>query len=151
MVNIKRMTTKRLGELLVEEKLLTEEQVRDALKEQSKSGELLGQALVRLGYLTEYDIAKCISLQFSLPFIHVPSYQTARENVSLVPLEDQQRHQFVVLDRIGDVLVVAIAGLLSEDVFKEIGELTGSDVQVFVTTSTDVAQALEKYAEGGDA
>ena len=147
MVNIKRMTNKKLGELLVEEKLLTEEQVQEALREQAKVGGLLGEVMVKLGQLTEYDIAKCISLQFNLPFIHVSAYQLQHELVHLVPLEMQYKFQFIVLDRIGDVLTIAIAGLLNEAVFSEINTLTHCDVQVFVSTNSDILQALDEYKD----
>ena len=147
MVNIKRMTNKKLGELLVEEKLLSEEQVQEALKEQAKAGGLLGEVLVKLGYLTEYDIAKCISLQFNLPFLHVSCYQLQHDLVHSLPLDMQYKHQFVVLDRIGDVITIAIGGLLNENVFNDITTLTGTELQVFVSTNSDIMQALDEYKD----
>lgn len=145
MVNIAKLTKKRLGEILVSEGLVSEEQVQEALKKQTESGELLGEILVRLGYVTEGDIARTIATQFSLPYIDAARYHIAKEVVDLVPIETLMENQFVVLDRIGKTLIIAVSGLLNEKVFEELERRTGCQVQLYVSTATQVAKAVNQF------
>ena len=145
MVNIAKLTKKRLGEILVSEGLVNDEQIQEALKKQSESGELLGEILVRLGYVTESDIARTIATQFSLPYIDASRYSIAKEIVDLVPVDSMTENQFVPLDRIGKTLIIAVSGLLNEKVYEELERKTGCQVQVYVSTAAQVAKAVKQY------
>jgi len=148
MVRITRMTKKRLGELLKDEGLLTDAQITEALGEQRKSGELLGEVLVRLEYVTEEDIAKTIVAQFGLPYIDVGQYFVPDEVIGLFSPEMMQKYQFFPLDRIGGVVTIAVGGLLNFDVLAELEGKTGCRIQVYVSTWSSVRQAIEKQLEG---
>ena len=62
---------KRLGELLVEKGLITDDQLRAALAEQGKTGEFLGTILVKHSIIKEEDFAKTLSEQFQMPYVHL--------------------------------------------------------------------------------
>lgn len=145
MVNIAKLTKKRLGEILVSEGLVNDEQIQEALKKQSESGELLGEILVRLGYVTEGDIARTIATQFSLPYIDASRYNIGKEIVDLLPIESLMENQFVALDRIGKTLIIAVSGLLNEKVFEELERKTGCQIQLYVSTAAQVAKAVKQY------
>ena len=147
MANIRRMTKKRLGELLLQEGLVSEEQLETALEEQKQTGELIGEILVRKGYVNESDIAKTISVQFSFPYLAVNNYYIAPEMRAVFGLETLEKHCFVPIDKFGDVLGVVIAGLLDQDVVDEIEKHTGCAIQVYVGKVSEVKQAIkEKFA-----
>ncbi len=148
MANIRRMTKKRLGELLLQEGLITDEQLEISLEEQQQTGELIGEILVRKGYVNESDIARTISLQFSFPYLSVSHYYIGPEVQGLFGLETLEKHCFVPIDRFGDVLGIVIAGLLEQDTIDEIEKKTGATIQVYVGKVSEVKQVIrEKFAE----
>jgi type IV pilus assembly protein PilB len=147
MVNISKLTKKRLGEILIAEGLITQEQVQEALKEQQKKGILLGEALIELGYVTEIDIASAFSTQFGLPYIDASHYTIVPEVMALFPVEYYTQHQLVPLDKIGNILIIAVGGTLSEKVFLEIEQKTSCEVFIFVSTTSQVKAAIANAAK----
>lgn len=150
MVNIAKITKKRLGELLVSEDLITNEQVEDALKEQKKSNLLLGEALIKLGYVTEFDIAGAISAQFGLPYIDATHYSITKDVFELIPLDIMKQNQLVALDKIGNIINLAVSGPLSEKVFEEIEKKTGCEAYLFVSTASQIRKVIDEHAGAGD-
>lgn len=151
MVRITRMTKKRLGELLRDEGLVNDTQIEEALSAQRKSGELLGEVLVRLGYVTEADIAQTIVTQFGLPYLSVRQYYLADEAIRLFPERLMRQYQFIPLDKIGNVITIAVGGLLNFDVLTELENMSGSRIQVFVSTWSEIKSAIDARFKGGKA
>lgn len=147
MVNISKLTKKRLGELLLEEGLVKEEQIAEALKKQQETGELLGEVLVRLGYISEGDIARSLARQFGLPYIVASDYEIDPDVLKMISTETMTKNHVVVLDRIGGVIIVALAGLPNEKMFEELERSTGCQIQIYVTTAAEVGRSLEKLAQ----
>jgi hypothetical protein len=148
MPGVTKLTRKRLGELLIEEGLLKEEQLKEALRIQKDDGALLGEVLVRLNYVTEHDIAMAIAKQFGLPYIDASRYIVPREVLNIVPVEYMYKHQFIILDRFPKLLIVAIAGMMDSEVLGELERRSGADVFVYVSTVKQVMDALKKYCPG---
>ncbi len=148
MVRITRMTKKRLGELLRDEGLVNEAQIEEALADQRKSGELLGEVLVRLGYVTEADIAQTIVTQFGLPYIAVKQYFLSDDVIKLFPERLMRQHQFIPLDRIGRVITIAVGGLLNFDVLTELENMATARIQVFVSTWSEIKAAIDDRFKG---
>ena len=101
MARMARATRKRLGEILIDQGLIHEEHLIAALNEQKRTGELLGQTLVRMGYATEDDIASTIVIQFGLPFLPVTKYQINEEVKHIFPPRLLRQYQFLPIDKIG--------------------------------------------------
>lgn len=144
MVSLNRLTRKRLGELLVEQGLLSEEQVQDALRMQHQTGLLFGETLVQQNLITEDKMVAVLVSQFGIPFIQPSTYNIPKELLEIFEPSMMRRFQFVPMDSIGSVLVIAIAGLLSEDVFKQIETQTGCSLQVFLTKMSEINTVLQK-------
>ncbi len=145
MVSLNRLTRKKLGELLVEQGLLSDEQVQDALRMQHQSGLLFGETLVQQRLITEEKMVAVLVSQFGIPYVKPSQYAIPKELLEIFEPTMMRRFQFVPMDSIGSVLVIAIAGLLSEDVFKEIETQTGCSLQVFLTNMSEINVVLMKY------
>ena len=146
MARITRMTKRRLGELLQAEGLLTETQLRAGLDEQRKSNLLLGEALVKLGFVSEEAIAHVIVQQFSLPFMSALQCSIAPEVLNIFPERMYHEYQFIAVDKIGPVLLIIGAGLMNHDVLDELERLSGCRVCQYVSTWGNIRNALAKYA-----
>ncbi|HEX3132642.1 MAG TPA: hypothetical protein VHX44_03555 [Planctomycetota bacterium] len=142
MVALNRLVKKRLGELLVEQGLMTNEQVQDALRMQHQSGLLFGETLVQNKLITEEKIVAVLVNQFGIPYILPSQYQISKDLLEIFEPTMMRRYQFVPMDSIGSVLVIAIAGSLTEDVLKEIEGQTGCTLQLFLTKMSEINLVL---------
>jgi type IV pilus assembly protein PilB len=143
MVALNRLVKKRLGEMLVEQGLLTNEQVQDALRMQHQSGLLFGETLVQNKLITEEKIVAVLVNQFGIPYILPSQYQISKDLLEIFEPTMMRRYQFVPMDSIGSVLVIAIAGSLTEDVLKEIEGQTGCTLQLFLTKMSEINLVLQ--------
>lgn len=144
MSDLDRITRKSLGEILVDEGLLSVEQLRQVTSEQERTGEPLAEAVVRAGYVSEESIAKTLCEQLSKPFCKATGYDIAPDVIKLFPPRLLVEHCFVPLDRFGDLLILAMGGLLDQMTLTQIRRLSGCKVEVFVSTATDVKQVLRR-------
>lgn len=145
MVNVSRLLKKKLGEILFEEGLLKEEQIKEALDRQKKTGELLGEVLVKLGYVTERDIVYAIAKQFGLPYLDASKYLVKPESNGVISPETMHEKQFIVLDKIGKAIIVAISGIIDNDTMEQIEKNSSCQVFLYVSTATQIQTALKKY------
>jgi hypothetical protein len=141
------MTKRRLGELLQAEGLISEEQCRAALEEQRKSNLFLGEALVKLGFVSEEAIAQTIVAQFSLPFMSAIQCTISPDVLNTFPERMYYEYQFIAVDKIARVLIIIGAGLMNHDVLDELERLSGCKVCQYVSTWKDIKAALERYAK----
>ncbi len=143
MVALNRLTRKKLGEILVEQNLLTEQQVQDALRIQHQTGMMLGETLVASKLISEEKLVAALAQQFGVPYIKPTAYQIPGELLDIFDAQTMRRFQFVPVDSIGSVLVIAISGVLSEEVLKEIENQTGMTLQIFLTKMSEIQAVLK--------
>ena len=144
MVQIAKLIRKKMGEVLVDEGLMKDDQVQEALRRQRATGESFGQILVAMGFVTESDIARTLVKQSGLPYIDASRYRINKDGIQAVPAELMYQNQFIVLDKIGRTLLVAISNVLSTEIFEKLERVSGSQIFVYVSTWSQVQQALEK-------
>lgn len=142
--DLKKMGRKRLGGILMSDGRVTPEQVTEALEIQKDTGKMLGQVLVELGYISELDLAKSLATQFQFPYINPVTYQIDRDVLELIAVETLYRYVFIPMDRFGNLLIVAMAGLLPEDMMQEIKQQTGCELRIYIATARDVRAVLER-------
>ncbi len=147
----RRVIAKQLGELLLERKLITQEQLDHALKVQQSKGGLLGQILVTLGYTTEEAVAQALTAQYGFPFLPLKSYSIEGDFLNLVPQNVAEQYCLIPVDRIGDTLAVAMADPLNTSAVEDIEMISHCSVQIFVSTMGDVAEAIHKHYGGNNA
>ena len=143
MAQIFRTNPKRLGEFLITAGVVTEKDIHDALAEKEKTGEMLGEILVRKELASERDVAEVISAQFSVPFIDVDQFDISMDAFNMIDTELMEKHCFVPLDKLGGVLLVAMGGVLTGEVTDEIESNCGCSLQVVVSTAGAVRAAVE--------
>ncbi len=135
---------RKLGELLVESGYLADDKLKIGLEEQAQSGGLLGEILVSLGFVTEWDVAKCLVGKLQVPFIYPSKYDIPRDAVDLLPHAFLHQHRLVPLDTFGKCLTIATIGNISQDVVEEIEVSTSLDVTLYVALASDILKTLQE-------
>jgi len=135
----------RLGELLVRRQVISQQQLEQALSQQLPGIEFLGEALVRLGLAQEKDIVAALVVQCNLPYIAVANYTIEPSVLKLFPAELARKYHAIPLDRVGNVLSVVMADPLNEELKSEIARLTQCQVAAFITTKTELTNAINKW------
>ena len=139
------MAANRLGELLVRNKLIDEQQLVKALEEQKASGGRLGASLVKLGYLKEEDLAAFLSRQYGVPSINLSEFEIDESVIKLIPSEVVQKYQLIPINRAGSTLIVAMADPSNIFAIDDIKFMTGYNVEVVVSAENTIKSAIDKY------
>src|SRR5262245_20505136 len=137
-------TANRLGELLVREKLISLQQLRQAQEEQRKTGANLGYALAKLGYVSDGEITSFLSAQYRVPAVNIEEYEIDPEITKLVSKDVCERHKIIPLTRSGTALVVAMSDPTNLHAIDDIKFLTGFNVEPVVASETGITQAIER-------
>ncbi|MBU0756300.1 MAG: type II secretion system protein GspE, partial [Planctomycetes bacterium] len=100
----------RLGDQLIEEGMITEAQLKLALKAQKRDHEPLGRILVNLGFITERMLAEKLAEQMEIPFVSLKTEVIDKELIRTIPPELARKHQFIPIRREEDnSITVAMA------------------------------------------
>src|SRR5262249_16377208 len=144
-------TTNRLGELLVREKLISLQQLRQAQEEQRKNGTNLGFALAKLGFISDGEITNFLSTQYRVPAVNLDEIELEPEITKLLTKEVCDKHKIIPLSRTGTTLVVAMADPTNLHAIDDIKFLTGLNVDPVVASESAILQAIERaYSAGPD-
>lgn len=137
----------KLGEILLRDGIIAEEQLEEALELQRESGCMVGEALVDLEFATEEDIAISLVNQLGCPFMKASQYDyDSMSDLIDIFSEDLLRdNAFMPLDQIGNTVIVVSAGPLSPEIEKQIINLTGCDVSLYISTPSDIREAIDSY------
>jgi MSHA biogenesis protein MshE len=134
----------RLGEILMQQKLLTEEQLTAALAEQKKSGRRLGRVIIEQGVLTEEQVSEALSRQLGVPYVNLKYYNIKRD-VTLKLAETQaRRFRALVLEDNGDTYKVGMADPTDLMAYDEISRLLKRDIVVVVVTESALLATIDR-------
>lgn len=140
---IRRTITKRLGEILISQKVVTQAELDKAIAFQQQHGGLMGKILVELGFVTEEEVALALTAQYGFPFLPLDNYEIDDTITRLVPEHVARQYCLVPIDRIGNALTVAMADPSNVQAIEDIELLTRCVVQTFVSTPSDIVKAIE--------
>ncbi len=143
------MSSNRLGELLVREKLISLQQLRQAQDEQKKTGQNLGYALARLGYVNDDEITNFLSNQYRLPAVNLDEYEIDADILKIVSREVCEKHGIVPVSRTGSSLIVAMSDPTNLHAIDDIKFLSGYNVEPVVSSEAAIQSAIERYYNAG--
>ncbi|MDD5505969.1 MAG: hypothetical protein PHR73_04355 [Candidatus Omnitrophica bacterium] len=141
----RKINNKQLGQLLLDQKIISQEQLEQALGLQRDRGGLIGETLVDLGYVKEDDIAQSLTAQYGFPYLSIGSHDISPEIISIIPCMLARKYLLVPIDKIGNNLTLAMSNPLNMQAIDDVELLSGCSVQAFVSTSSDIKRAIEKY------
>src|ERR1051326_1389641 len=136
--------SQRLGDLLVKEKIITPEQLQQAVKVQKETNCRLGSALVKLNFLTDEDVTNFLSRQYGVPAINLSYFEIDASVVKLIPYETAKRYQILPLSRVGASLTIAMVDPTNVFAMDDIKFMTGFNIEPVVASESAIMEGVEK-------
>ncbi len=144
-----KIVKKRLPDMLLEQDLVSREQLNECLNLQRNSGQSLATILVEKGYLGEEDLVVTLSEQLGIPHIRLAHYKIQKEVLSEVPESLARQYQMLPVSVTGDVLTLAMADPLNIMALDDLRMLTSYEIEPVVAVASELEGAIQKHY-GGD-
>ena len=134
----------RLGEILVQQKLLTEEQLKSALDEQKRSGRRLGRVVIDKGFVSEEQISEALARQLNLPYVNLKFYNVKREMMAKLPESAARRFRALVLEDTGATYKVGMADPTDLTAYDEIVRILRRDIDIVVVMGSELMRTIDQ-------
>ncbi len=134
----------RLGEILVQQKLLTEEQLKAALDEQKKTGRRLGRVFIERGFISEEQISRALARQLGADYIDLKHYNIKREVVARLPETQARRFRAMVLEDRGEAYLVGMADPTDLAAYDDIARILKREIELAVVTESELLRTIDR-------
>jgi type IV pilus assembly protein PilB len=138
--------TKQLGDILVEQGLLSPENLEMALRERARTNQLLGRVLIDLGMIKEADLVAALARQIGLSFVDLSDYSIDPTAATTIPDPVARRYRALPISWEDGRLIVAMADPANLFALDDIRTITGADVQPVVATAADIDAAIRRFS-----
>ena len=140
------MKRKRLGEILRDEGLISEEQLQAALEKQKREkGLRIGEVLVAMGAVTAEDVAQAIWQQRQIPYVDLDNYALDPKVIELVPERIARAYLALPIFKIGNALTVAMADPFNLIAVDDLRSRTGCEIETVISTEDKIEKCLDHY------
>lgn len=144
-----RTQRKRLGDLLVESGLLTDEQLETTLSEKPPD-QKLGDALLHRGYITELQLIEVLEFQLGIPHVSLYRYPIDPKLLTVIPKELAKQNLMMPLKKEDSRLFVAMADPMDYYAIEDLRLSTGFDIETSIATKDDIIRTINKYYDVDD-
>jgi len=135
----------RLGELLTKASLITQEQLKEALRSQKDTGGKLGETLIKLGFVSEEEITECLSQQFGVPSINLAHFEIDQSVIKLIPADVARKYNILPVNKTGATITIAMADPTNVFAMDDIKFMTGYNVEPVVASELGIKAAIDNY------
>ena len=135
----------RLGELLTKASLISQDQLKEALKLQKETGGKLGETLIKLGFVSEEDITECPSQQFGVPSINLAHFEIDASVIKLIPADVARKYNILPVNKTGATITIAMADPTNVFAMDDIKFMTGYNVEPVVASELGIKAAIDNY------
>jgi len=140
----------KIGQLLLNNKIITEDQLNKALEIQKKEGGRVGSNLIKLGYLTEESLVEFLSRQYGVPAVNLPTQDIEPSIIKFIPYEVANKYQIFPISKNGASLKLAMTDPSNVFAIDDVKFMTGYDVQPMVASESAIKEAISKFYEQSD-
>lgn len=140
----------RIGELLVMNGLISEEQLAVALEEQRRRPAKLGEILIAKGFINESQLVEALEFQLGVPVVKLSDITFDPSSVLLVPESVARKHRIFPVGRDGSKLRLAMVDPLNQEAVKDVQKATGLRVQPMIAASAEMDEAHIRYYGADD-
>jgi len=136
---------KDLAEVLMDRGIVSQSDLEMAREQQQHEQKSLTETLVEMGYVDEDTILSCYAVQLEMPYVPLPQFPERAHVAKMLPSGLAYEHTIVPVDSAGQIIVIATAEPLNDEVKASIEAKTGRRVMTILTKHGDIKEALEKY------
>jgi type IV pilus assembly protein PilB len=136
---------KRLGDLLVEAGLLTEEQLQTALMEQRETKMRLGEFLITRSFITEQQLIESLEFQLGIPHVQLYKHTIEQKVINIIPQRLAEQHQVLPIRTEGNKLILAMADPLDYFAIDELRMSTGYRIEPTIAAREELGRAIRRY------
>ena len=145
------MATRRIGEILLERKLITPQALEHALIEQKKSHELLGRVLVRLGYLSERQLLEGLADHLQMPIVNLKQMTIDQQALKKIPARFARHYRCMPLRLAGKTVTLAMSDPLQVRPVDDLKVHYGLETDIVLATESEIQEAIQRfYGVGAD-
>lgn len=137
--------TKRIGDMLVEMGMLTNENLVQALKIQKETKQIIGQILIQEGFVTEKQIIHVLEMQYGIPQVHLDTLEINPEIPNMITSKMARRYTLIPVKLEDNKLGVAMADPLNLFAVDDLKLATGMDVVPYLASEKEIALAIEQF------
>ncbi len=141
----------KLGQLLVNNNIVKEEQLEEALELQKKEGGRIGTNLIKLGFLTDEILVEFLSEQYGVPAVTLSQMDVEESITKLVPYDIAYKYQIFPVSRDGATLTIAMTDPSNVFAIDDVKFMTGYEVKPVIASETAIKEAITKHYEQSDA
>ncbi len=141
----------RLGQMLVNAKLITEEQLKQALATQQRDGGRLGTNLVKMGFIDEDELVAFLSKQYGIPSVSLSEMDVDPNLCKLIPSDVVQKYQIMPINRTGATITIAMVDPSNVFALDDVKFMTGYNVEAVVASEAAIKAAVNKYYDSAEA
>jgi type IV pilus assembly protein PilB len=135
----------RLGELLTKAGLISQDQLKEALRVQKDTGGKLGETLIKLAFVSEEDITECLSQQFGVPSINLQHFEIDASVIKLIPADVARKYNILPVNKTGATITIAMADPTNVFAMDDIKFMTGYNVEPVVASELGIKAAIDTY------
>src|SRR5437867_11049049 len=135
----------RLGELLVERKLITAQVLNEALQEQHQSGRRIGEILLDRGHVTEAQLIPFLTIQLKLPYSDVTALALGSDQLNLIPETLARKYTVLPVRLDGKRLDVVMADPMDHEAIQDLSFVTGCQVSPTLGSRSQIKDAIERF------
>jgi len=139
---------RQLGEMLVRDKVISQNELETALRRQEETRGSLGRVLIELGFTSEWEMAAALGKQLNVPFITLSHYDIDRQVLESIPEELVRKYKIVPVDKTGDTLTIALADPSNIYLLDELRILTKCQIIPVISFESDIMEAINRYYGG---
>ncbi len=140
---------RRLGDLLVEQELITEQQRDQAVEEQKRTGWKLGECLVHLRFISDEQLYEMLAAQLDVPLVRLENYQFNAAIVRMIPEDIARKYRAIALFVREGVLTVAMSDPTNLRTIDHLKFKTGKEIDAVLATEKSINSAIEKQFSAG--
>ena len=134
----------RLGDVLVQQRLISAEQLQQALELQRQTGKKVGRLLIEAGTITDESLANALARQLRIPFVNLKTFPFRADVVKLMPESVARRFRAIALEDKGDSLLVAMADPLDLAAYDELTRLLKRNIQMAATAEGQLSLTFDR-------
>lgn len=135
----------RLGELLVYAGKITETQLKDVLAIQKKTGKKIGEVLVSEKFVTEDDIIEVLEFQLGIPHVNLDKFEINKDVATIIPENIVRRYELMAIDKREDLLIVAMVDPLNIFALDDVKLSVKREIQPVISTRGKILRAIDKF------